>query len=1493
MTHSTDGAETLSRSSDHLGNLANILKDLGGGATLLNELTQNANDAEAHKIRFTASEDELDVWNSAVFSDCGHQQTRRTCPWKDEGRRSCDLHAFRQVAGRHKAADHSTTGEFGVGFTAVYQITDHPELVTASRHLVLDESQPEDDRIRICAGGCSRDHGRPGTTFYLPWARASTDLRRDLGATPLSDADIELLITQIHAGAASALVFLENVRSLEVRSIERRPTEIRRMKQADRITITTNGEASEWLLLEGEAPGAEDLQAHYGEPSPGRPASVQVAVPMGGTAVGRVFADLPTETRTGWSGHINGTFFPRQDRKTVEFGGQGFRGKWNDLLIDTAAQITATNLELIADALGERVAWKYLVDAEQISRDIAKDEYPAPFRAFFSHAKLAAPSARIALLADGERVQPSGVLVPRDENDYQASGALAKLGLRILASSIRSEALQISLTQYGMSQLTTEDVVDALVDAEIIQPWKPSTATDLSSDDVESILELIESLQGRGRALLCEAHADVVAIVPCIDGSYAAARETANLDDDDRALFELLAPDLKILDRDRLDVLCPSLVELCDDITPARAIEILESDPDALAVAPDQVLDWLADHRGALADDDVKARVSALPVFPSTGGELLPLTALSLPSDFDDVLGVADVVDREKTSGYGDLLRLLGARELDAVEYLDRHVVPAAHAGEISEQQALDVLEIIHRHQFELEQSRSTRAELANAPIVVTDQGLKPASEVHLPNRALELIAPDEPTAVVGDLPAHLVETLVWLGVSRTPNDAVLSAAATRLGQQGGLPDRDVDLAILNSLPNPPESEEVPGSLRALVTSPWLPIEGGRRARPRDAYAIFQRYLFESQGPHLDLPREDQQRLTAVLNWLGVPSTPTAAMVIAHLRHCSETNEEVNDQVFRFLGESKEERAVRALGGFPCVQVSKGAFVEPKFVFWSDPRLGKRAHHLLPAYRQYQAFYDRVGVQESPSPEQLEQVLRRISREVGTDYVEDDDKAVVHRCWELLDEQLPASTDALARLGSVKSAIGPRDLLEKPELLLFADGRRLAESIALIKDNLIHRDRTTRRALAAAGVRAAEEVIEAHVDSELAHFPANAVEALVHDRQGALARLIDAQRTDEAEYDLESLSDLQFVHMPELAVEYVTRFAHRHYVGEPRPAEAIYLRDDHRLIVRVQSPTRHLARELALCIAPEADVSTMAPSILEILRAESLAEAMRVLDEYGVRDLDVTSWEVIDSSPADELAEDTDVGEGPDSSPNPVEDSPDVSRSIMEPDEETDGSVVSTPVSTKPGVHGPDAELADQAGDGSARRQEKPNPLRTDRRRVPNTSRLTSYVSFGESAGGSDAGDEEERSSSIDQAGVRRVLEYEASCGRIPEEQSHTNPGFDVLSKNAEGIVIRRIEIKSIGGPWTDRGVLLSSAQFADAQANSDLYWLYVVEHAEDDDATVIHRIQDPAGQVTKFGFDSGWQALDEPEIPRDESGRSAVRLSRGLLGWSAGEPDR
>lgn len=166
---------------------------------------------------------------------------------------------------------------------------------------------------------------------------------------------------------------------------------------------------------------------------------------------------------------------------------------------------------------------------------------------------------------------------------------------------------------------------------------------------------------------------------------------------------------------------------------------------------------------------------------------------------------------------------------------------------------------------------------------------------------------------------------------------------------------------------------------------------------------------------------------------------------------------------------------------------------------------------------------------------------------------------------------------------------------------------------------------------------------------------------------------------------------------------------------------------------------------------------------------------------------------------------------------------------------------------------------------------------------------MRSYVLFGDDSAHGANGDESPDALEIDRAGVDRVLAYERSRGREPEEQNHTNPGFDVLSRGKDGQTARRIEIKSIRGEWTIRGVMLSARQFREAQEHGDQFWLYIVENAEDDDLYRIHRIKDPANRIDFFGFDSGWEALREPEIDLNTQGIPSVRSTRALLGLSPG----
>src|SRR6266851_3454311 len=135
----------LSRGIDYLGDLAAKLRDLQGFRTLAHELIQNADDAEGVSgVIFDVCDKALVVENDASFSDCGSLGLAE-CPWKENPQihHRCDFHRVRLVAGGDKREQEGTTGAFGIGFIAVYQITDRPEILSGGHHWILHEDRVE------------------------------------------------------------------------------------------------------------------------------------------------------------------------------------------------------------------------------------------------------------------------------------------------------------------------------------------------------------------------------------------------------------------------------------------------------------------------------------------------------------------------------------------------------------------------------------------------------------------------------------------------------------------------------------------------------------------------------------------------------------------------------------------------------------------------------------------------------------------------------------------------------------------------------------------------------------------------------------------------------------------------------------------------------------------------------------------------------------------------------------------------------------------------------------------------------------------------------------------------------------------------------------------------------------------------------------------------------------------------------------------------------
>ncbi|MFZ0230101.1 MAG: hypothetical protein WAL41_24875, partial [Mycobacterium sp.] len=1358
----------LSKSSDYLDALAATLRDLGGATTIPHELTQNADDSgNATTIRFTVTGDAFTVWNDGTFTDC--REDGDNCPWP----KRCDLHAFRLFAGRTKAADASTTGAFGVGFTSVYQITDAPELLYDDEHWILDETAQEDQRLRPCDGQCARTHGEPGTTFVLPWARAASPLRKKLEVSPVGDDTIAELETALLDDARAMALFLQHVTRVEL-EISRGRFCIKREDAEDGVVVGDAASSMQWLTIQSDfqADARTLVDRAAGLINPERPTTVTIAVPIDQSInSGVLYATLPTQTPSGLPANVNAAFFPSTDRKAVRFESSGYHSEWNRAAISAAAQGISKEAASIAERLGVPAFWTFLGAITDLDRGASTNQ-PNHAATYLSALRQVVPRLPVVDTIGGERVVPKDALLPAESELYESGEALAKIGLPVVARNLhRRLHTNAVYAAYGMSLLTGRDVIEQLHSKDITEAFDPSDGP-IGRDALIGILDALERLPGKVANV---GGVGDVAIVPCRNGMVAPPSQVVwPASAADGTLFEVLVDDLLVADVETIDRHCPGLREACPPLDVACAARILQDvDSEALGAFADDLLEWLNRNRAGITDAATRQRIAELPIFPTASG-FEPLTKLSLPNDFRDPIGVASLVADTAALDYHKLLSALGATPLDIVDYIRRHALPAAQARRISVSQATELLKLIAVHQQELAGLRESLASAALVPC--TDEQLHPAPGVHLPSREISTLAPALPVALTAGVAPAVLD---WLGVQRTPSNHALAVAVQRLALANEDPDASVVEAVLRTLQargGLPESAP-----EFLTTQLWLPLRRGGSAKPSEVLPTNARHLYGTQGNELGLAPDLQVRHFAQLTWLGMPSAPPIATVVAHLKHCATTGSEMNPDVYRVLSNNADQQAVKQLRGTPCVYVGRGRFVVPATAFWQQSPFGRWGTTLPEAWLPYKPFFDVVGVKLEPGPTEIAAVLRSILDEYATDPVDQDGAEAIYGCWSRLSELLehPEARSVLPALGRIRSTLDPRGLLERPDGLFFEDSRALHKRFPQLAHNVIPRVHGTWSALTAAGVRRVEELIKAklvdvetRVDTELP--------SRIADRLSALRRVFDDDRV------LDELRELTILRAARLQVSYRAElFGYPYEIG-PEGADAIYLPDEGNLVYADGAPDRVLARELARAIAPDDDPGPLAMRLEPILRATSPDEAHRALDDFGIAKLDSTeheaSWspmaDVGDDAPGaddfvdDAPADDNDEGNVAGSGDGNAEESDEEEA----PDDEKDNRR-----DTGSGGGGPGGGGGGGKGTGERKRKGGGSDTRTGRQ-----TRLRSYVVETDEDEGDrgTVGDEAPDLSPIDMAGVARVLEYERRCGRDPREMAHSNAGFDVESDN-------------------------------------------------------------------------------------------------------------
>ena len=223
--------------------LKNILQDYKDGLTIVKELIQNADDAEATEVNICYDARTHRVEEGRLFfPDMCESHGPALVIQNNSTFSNEDFVNIQKLAGATKQNKHLKIGKFGVGFCSVYHITDIPSFVSRERLYIFDPtlkhlrkavknpSQPG-KRVnylaRIIASskqmepynglfGFRNDMEYKGTMFRLPFRTSASEL----SSTCYSESTVRDLIDGIQQCGDNLLLFLQHVKCITVQRFD-------------------------------------------------------------------------------------------------------------------------------------------------------------------------------------------------------------------------------------------------------------------------------------------------------------------------------------------------------------------------------------------------------------------------------------------------------------------------------------------------------------------------------------------------------------------------------------------------------------------------------------------------------------------------------------------------------------------------------------------------------------------------------------------------------------------------------------------------------------------------------------------------------------------------------------------------------------------------------------------------------------------------------------------------------------------------------------------------------------------------------------------------------------------------------------------------------------------------------------------------------------------------------------------------------------------------
>ncbi|XP_015767806.1 PREDICTED: sacsin-like [Acropora digitifera] len=218
---------------------------------ILKEMLQNADDAKATEICFI--KDPRHHPNKKVFHDSWKPlQGPALCVYNNRPFTNADIEGIHNLGEGSKEEDPSKTGQYGVGFNAVYHLTDVPSFMTCGEEVgealvafdphcrYVPEASPEEPggMYKDLSGlkktfpdvfSCYLEEQFPlncGTMFRFPLRTKEMSKTSKLSSTPVTLAAVETMMSDLKKELFEVLLFVNNVKKITLCEINKQSGKI-------------------------------------------------------------------------------------------------------------------------------------------------------------------------------------------------------------------------------------------------------------------------------------------------------------------------------------------------------------------------------------------------------------------------------------------------------------------------------------------------------------------------------------------------------------------------------------------------------------------------------------------------------------------------------------------------------------------------------------------------------------------------------------------------------------------------------------------------------------------------------------------------------------------------------------------------------------------------------------------------------------------------------------------------------------------------------------------------------------------------------------------------------------------------------------------------------------------------------------------------------------------------------------------------------------------